>query len=454
MPSGPATFCDTYPASPLCAMADVACTACHSAAPNLNPYGEAISAALLPGEPRPLTEPLYTSGLPAALAAIEDDDTDGDGFSNLDEIIEGTLPGNGDSVPENLECPPNDFYDLCEYDFNFAFKRVALDICGQSPTWDEMEAFRAIDTDAGKQSSLDAKLSSCLDSDFWQGAGGVLSALANRKVRPVGTLKAGEGPGNVAIADYDHDYDLFVWSQTDGRDARLAMTAQYFVDRDETGALFQLTEEELGNFQGPARENVPVEQRAGLLTTAWTLLYFEMFAIIPRAAAAQASRAWLREDWAKMEGLSPVAGTVDYDNAGITAPGCIPCHSTIEGAAWAYQNYAGFVGQGGNGRASFVPDRMNLFENAFPGISDMPTGFFKGEPVTDLVDWASKAANSDPFAKATTMDYWQILVNFEPTGGMEIDEFNELWQTFRGTDNYSVEAMLFKLIRTRSYGEP
>jgi hypothetical protein len=145
-----------------------------------------------------------------------------------------------------------------------------------------------------------------------------------------------------------------------------------------------------------------------------------------------------------------VAGEpVDYDNAGVDAPLCAACHSTIDPEAQAWRNYAGLVG----GVVTYTPDRMNLFEGAFPGISQMGDGYFDGEPVGEVIDWARAAADSDQFARAAVMDYFEVFVDGEPSG-FEIDEYDALWQGFTSEDGYSVESMLKKLVRTRSYGEP
>ncbi len=454
-PIAPDVFCQVYSESGFCLDDQKpACSFCHDGPPVRNIFGAALEAALLPGQSRPLSDSLFASGLPSALVALEGDDTDGDGFSNYDEIVSGTLPADSASVPSASDCPDNDNYDLCSYDTAFAYKRVSLDFCGQSPMFDEMKKFRSLD-EAARKAAINTKLATCLAGGFWRGQDGVLWNLANRKIRPVGTLKAGPSAGPVAIADYDHDYNLFVWTQIDGHDAREVMTADYFVRRNSPTDLAVMTEAEVAKeFVGAASERVPVEFRAGLLSTTWTLLYFEMFSILPRSAAAQASRAFLREDWARMEGLSPVDGLVDYDNAGITNPTCAVCHTTIDFAAQAWKNYAGFVGTGLGGRGSYVPNRMSLFEGAFPGISSMGTGTFKGQQVPDLMAWASAAANNESFARATVMDYWQLLIGGEPSGAAEFSEFTALWQAFRTGDGYSVESMLFKLVSTRSYGEP
>jgi hypothetical protein len=456
-PPGPATVCATYPDSAFCSAGKLPdCAVCHQGPPVRNAFGAAVDAALPQGQ---LTDSSFADALPAALEAIADADTDGDGASNLDELLEGTFPADPSSNPGNIACPENDYYNLCDYDHAFAYKRVSLDFCGRSPTFEEMEAFRAMDA-AAKEAEIDARLTSCFDSDFWQGTDGVLWSLANRKIRPVGSLKAGPQPGTVPVADYDHDYNLFVWSQIDDHDAREAMTAEYFVVRDSDGALRPITEaEEPTLFVNGDRENVDPPFRAGLLTTRWNLLYFEMFAILPRAAAAQARRAWLRQDWARMEGLNPVAGQpFDYDNAGVSEPLCAVCHSTIDAEAQAWRNYTGFVGPGSN-RATYFDgnddfdQRMEAFEGLYPGIGQMGDGYFNGQVVGEVVDWALAASNSDQFARATVMDYFEIFADGEPSG-FEIDEYDALWQGFRTDDAYSVEQMLRRLVRTRSYGEP
>ena len=450
-PPGPQVFCDTYPDAPVCASGLPDCATCHMGPPVRNQFGASIEAVLLPGEPRPLSDADFAAALPGALAAVEGDDSDGDGFSNIDEINGGTGPGDAGSKPGEIACAENDFFNLCDYDHAFAYKRVALDFCGRSPTFEDMEAFRSMSI-AEKEAEIDRKLGACLDSDFWQGTDGVLWNLANRKIRPVGSLKAGPEPGSVPLADYDHDYNLFVWSQIDDHDAREAMTADFFVVRDQ-GQLRPITPaEEQAFFVNGDRELVPVARRAGLLTTRWNLAYFEMFAVLPRAAAAQARRAWLRQDWAKMEGLNPVAGQpIDYDNAGVDEPLCAMCHSTIDAEAQAWRNYAGLIG---GGVVTYVNDRMSVFEPIFPGISAMGDGFFNGRLVGEVIDWARAAADSDQFARATVMDYFELLVDDEVEGELETIDYQTLWEGFRSEDSYSVEKMLRRLVRTRSYGEP
>ena len=152
-----------------------------------------------------------------------------------------------------------------------------------------------------------------------------------------------------------------------------------------------------------------------------------------------------------MEGLNPVAGEpVDYDNAGVDDALCAVCHSTIDPEAQAWRNYAGLIG---GGAVTYVNNRMAFFEGAFPGISAMGDGYFNGQVVGELIDWAQAASNSDQYARATVMDYFEVMVDAEPSG-FEIDEYDVLWQDFQTTDNYGVETMLKKLVRTRSYGEP
>ena len=59
------------------------CTTCHSTVPNLNPYGEDFR----------------DNG--SDFDAIEQKDSDGDGFSNIDEINARSLPGDSENVPSS-----------------------------------------------------------------------------------------------------------------------------------------------------------------------------------------------------------------------------------------------------------------------------------------------------------------------------------------------------------------
>ena len=71
-----------------------ACTLCHDAVagpPKLNPYGASVKSALDKANAKDLT--------PAVLKSIEDLDSDGDGFSNIEEINADTLPGDPKSHP-------------------------------------------------------------------------------------------------------------------------------------------------------------------------------------------------------------------------------------------------------------------------------------------------------------------------------------------------------------------
>lgn len=78
------TFTATYPGT------NYSCSLCHTSAPATNPYGA------------DLTLPVSA----AKLAAIENVDSDGDGFTNIVEINAGTLPGNAASKPATPPPPP------------------------------------------------------------------------------------------------------------------------------------------------------------------------------------------------------------------------------------------------------------------------------------------------------------------------------------------------------------
>ena len=67
------------------------CLVCHSKVPERNVYGKAIEAALDKAKATDLTAEI--------LKSVEKADSDGDGFSNIDEINAGTAPGDPASKP-------------------------------------------------------------------------------------------------------------------------------------------------------------------------------------------------------------------------------------------------------------------------------------------------------------------------------------------------------------------
>lgn len=457
MPTGPELFCDAYPASPLCATSLPACQLCHTTAPVRNSFGESVSQMLLTEVSRPLTQEQYSGGLEDALKGVEGIDSDVDGHSNLDEILAGSLPGDSSSSPGEYACPlpdANPQYAVCNKDRRYQLRKMMIDVCGHSPELTQLEALDTM-SELEQKDAVHSQLDVCLDSEFWMGKNGELWQLANRKIRPLGSFKGGpEDAGFLAVADYYNDYRLFAWTQIDDHDAREAMTAQYFVAQDgptDYRALSAAEEDAL--FVGAGTESVERQFRAGMMTTRWNLLYTIMFSVIPRSAAALAYRAFLRQDIGRMEGLMPIPGEPrDLDQKGVAQAGCRDCHSTLDPLAYAFQNYNGFGPAGG--RASYVPNRMQFYDQAgYPGIAAMGDGYVFDQQVPDLMTWASVAADSEQFARATVTDYWILLMgeNVRPEYS---EEFANLWQRFMTDNSYGVERMLHELIETEAYSVP
>jgi len=446
MPIGPQIFCDTYPNSPLCAGSNVPCTTCHTNPPEWNDFGAAIGINLLPGVPRPITEQQYRDALPGVLAAIEQEDADGDGYTNLVEIQLGSMPGDADSNPANLNCPPagtNPRYDVCNYDPDYVFRKLHLDFCGQSPSYEQVKAFASLDI-AAKMAGLSDALNTCLDSEWWIGKNGALWQLAHYKIRPVGSLKYGEDEGTLPVSDYYDDYALFIYTQIDGHDARHVLTADYFVARFTGPTRYELVQDQ-------PTQRMQIDRRVGLMSTQWNLIYNVMFTALPRTAAAQAYRAFLDFDIAKQQGLFPVDNEpVDYDNKGVTNPVCAVCHSTLDPLSYPFKNYSGLQ----NPAYMYNPTRIeDYFLSEGPNMGNMPeAGYVLGQPVDDLVQWAKVAADSDEFARATVADYWRMLMG-KPATALDL-EFTDLWKALKSDHNYSVEAMLHDFIKTEAYGAP
>ncbi len=450
-PPAPAVFCARYPTAPTCVGTLPACTYCHVAAPQRNVFGTAIESWVAPGAMRPLSDGDFSSALPGALTSVETLDSDGDLVTNLVEIQRGTLPGDPNSFPSDIPCAGggnNPQYKVCQYDLRYVYRKLLLDFCGYSPTYAMIRTFQAA-TDDLKRAYLDQELDRCLGTDFWRGKNGVLWKLAHPKIRPVGSLKAGEDPGQVPLADYYDDYALFTYAHTDDHDVRSVLTADFFVTRTGTNPTV---------YASVANKNtqaVDQAHRAGNMTSAWTLTYFVMFTALPRNAASQMYRAYLGLDIAKQEGIYSVnAEPRDYDAKGVQNPQCAACHATLDPLSYPYRNYNGLSGSNTTfGR--YVPNRLEtLFPNEVATLPMTPeNGVIFNQPVTSLTNWAQVAANSDAFSRATVTDYWKLLLGHPPLP-QENDEFVAAWQALKTTHNYRVKPMLHQLIRTEAYGAP
>lgn len=448
-PMGPLIFCETYPEAPACLGGQPACTFCHTTPPDRNAFGAAVAAALLPGQARPLSDADYVANLPSALRAIETADADADGFTNADEITAGTEPWNERSKPITSGCPPfarNPHYDVCFYDRAYVLKKVSLDFCGISPSFEELEIFRTLG-ESEQDSVIDQTLDRCLASEYWIGRDGALWRLAHRKIRPLQAIKSGTDAGIIPLADYWDDYNLFVWTHSGDRDVREVMTADYYVTRRD-GAPTEYTRTD-----GLSSQSVDPGRRAGLLTTRWYLVFNVMFTALPRTAAAQAYRSFLNLDIAKLEGLQPVANEpVDYDEKGVTQEACVVCHSTLDPLSYPFRNYDGL---NDFPFGSYVDNRIErFFRNEGANITAMPeAGVVLGQPVNDLVEWARVAADSDEFAAAVVEDFWKLLIGEAPSAE-DNAQFVELWRALKTEHGYRVSSMLHALIRTEAYGVP
>jgi hypothetical protein len=459
-PPAPMAFCHSYPEAKACNTGFADCTACHTAPPARNAFGMQISEKLAPGQPRPLSDEDFLKYLPAALKAVEDLDADGDGYSNFVEIMAGTQTADAGSVPRTLACASDDAtraadaqWNVCTYDAAYAFKKVHMDVCGSSPSRTEMDSFRKITDEKAKLARISDALDECLNSPYWLGKDGVIWNLANAKIRPAHAVKSGDNPGPVPLGDYDDDYNLFSWANSDDHDVRDLLTAQYFVKRTGPVTLEQISESELAARPRDTRQPVPPEKRVGMISTRWFGAVHTMFTSIPRTTAAQAYRAYLGFDIAKMQGLNTVPHEpADYDIKGVGAPQCAVCHATLDPLAYPFTRYNGI-----SGGYSYDENRLKDYVRVDgPRVAEAPAaGMILGQPVADLREWGRVAANSDAFAMKVTYDYWKLLIGREPDVNDQ-PEYTRMWRGLKSatTYNYRVEKMLHDLVLTSAYGRP
>jgi hypothetical protein len=454
-PEGPQVFCETYPEVPECAGQVVTCATCHlSTDPaSWNSFGLAVLGARGEGD--------FVDAIPEALRAIEYDDADGDGVSNLDEILLGTRPGDERSVylpPEDApgsEWQPNPWYDVGNYDTLFALRRVMVLYCGQSPTWEQVQEFTALADDPDMQYvRLHEQLESCLQSPWWEQIG--VRELADPKIKPIRAVGNDTiveiGGFRVVLADYEWDYRLWRWIMTDDRDVRDLLLAQYHVIEDEQGQLQIQTgvipdPTNLGQLAGG--QPLQVEKRAGMITTQWFLMSNTMFSALPRTSAAQAYRAYLGMDISLSEGILPVPNEPhDVDDKGVAQAACANCHSTLDPLAYSFAYYTGIILPSGTG--IYSPTRpLGLMDDWDPNIHK--TVIF-GQEVANLMEWAQVAVESDAFKRNTAAMFFEHALGHSPEPD-EQDEFITLWQSI-DDDGWSANQLIHRLVDTRAFGAP
>ncbi len=480
-PQGPHLFCQANADFPSCAGTAIACNYCHlSQPPAFNPFGKCFQATLIN---EGLLFPSSKEDMSSALSMLAAQDCDEDGIKNEEEIRRGSLPGDPSSQPSSNPCinggtfEDDSAYKTCSYDQDYVYKKVWIDFCGESPTFDEYHEFKQLSSQ-NKTLEIDQVLDKCFDSDHWLGKDGVIWQIGHYKIRPVGSVKLGEDEGLIPIVDYYADFNLFVWSQIDNNDARDQLLADFTVTRSGGKGIPTRYSQ-----QTPSRlldgQVMQEDRRVGLLTTFWNLGFYLNYTAVARVLVAQAFRAYLGISMSKMQGLNPppIEDSLfqDYDAKGVDRPECAVCHTTIDPIAYPFRNYNGLTGtssvlQGQNASGlssvsnlgdeenltplSYSLPRLEFYEDVMPGISKMPeAGFIMGKRVENLYQWAEILVNSDQFAANSVRDYWKVLIGSDVKSYQQ-KEFKKLWENFKSGHSYSIEAMLRELVKTEAYGVP
>ncbi len=440
-PQGPRAFCGTYPDSPSCGGQLPRCAQCHSQPPTLNLYGFSVAEQLWADDAYDYSIPSFEALLPSALAAVEGEDADDDGMSNLEEIALGTAPGDERSYLTPLEAPrgENAYYKLGRWDAAFAFRRVSNLYCGHPPRYEQLKDLP--NDDAAAKDAVLSLLDECLDSDYLREEG--LRRLADKRIRP---LQAIGFNGIIPLADYEWDYRLFSHVLTDDRDARDLLLADYHITEDGD-VVTDVINAPPGNPFQTGGQPVQAERRAGMITTQWFLMVHTMFSELPRTTAAQAYRAYLGQDIALSEGIDPVEGEPrDVDNKGVQQEACARCHSTIDPLSYAFASYNG-IGRLGNlydfdDTGAYDPTRTPWGEDSV----------LLGEAVPTLTDWAERAAGSDMFKRNLANMFWEHAFGRGPLA-REQETFQALWRSLE-SDGHSVNRLIARLVQSDAFGAP
>lgn len=453
-PTGPMRFCEAYPESPDCSGRLTTCETCHTSTDpaQWNAYGGALLGALGGRD--------FDEGIASAMLELEDLDADGDGESNLDEILVGTNPGNAESiwqpVPEVEGANP--FYDLGTYDPRVALQRVMVLYCGHSASYEQRQDFAALPAE-DQRDALHETLSMCLDGEYWRTL--ALRELADVRITPsyaVGAdsdvnLSLGDGAyqQRLVLADYDWDYRLWRYIMTDDRDIRQLLTAQYHVVDDGAGGLMPVE----GILDSPYEtvaggQPLPPEHRAGMITTQWFLMVNTMFSALPRTTAAQAYRSYLGMNISASEGILPVAGEpLDIDAKGVAAPACASCHSTLDPLAYAFSYYNG-IGNETNLTGDYDPMRP---VTAMPDWeAEQPTSMILGQPIDSVAAWGRVASESLYFRQAMGRMFFEHAIG-GPAGPAELYDLAQVVETIPA-DGHSANRIIHRIIDTEAFGAP
>ena len=188
-PVAPQAFCAHYPDAPVCTNGFASCETCHTTPPSPECIRRKSRHSFIAH--RTITACL-TKCLWGRLAnqlggRISEFDADLDGYSNEEELLAGADPSNAESTPTEERCEddirinaehPANGWNVCGYDLLYAYKKVLLDFCGRSPTYDELADFRTLND--GQSERID-ETDACSMSNFWRGKDGVVWHLVNDK---------------------------------------------------------------------------------------------------------------------------------------------------------------------------------------------------------------------------------------------------------------------------------
>lgn len=447
-PQAPELFCDYYSDTPECSATLITCDTCHVSTdpPSWNAFGTSLASQTAGRD--------FDSALFGALQAVEQEDADGDGISNLEEIVLGTNPGDERSLWIEPVAPEqgNPRWALGEYDVEFAMRRVTALYCGQSPTYEQLQGLRKLDDLAAQRAELHRALDECLASDWWTSVG--VSELADPKIRPVRAVGIDTevyfGNIRLVLGDYFWDYRLWRWVMTGDRDMRDLLTAQYHVEEDADGNLAVVEGDNIETPAGLVAGGQPLdsEYRAGMLTTQWFLMANTMFSALPRTTAAQAYRAYLGADLSKQQGIRPVEGEpLDVDDKGVAEATCAGCHSTLDPLSYAFAYYTGIqfpsIGVYSETRPASMIEGWDELDYKSEVL---------GQPVESLVEWAAVAAESDEFKRAMTATLWAHAFGREPQPDEAI-AFEEAWMALPD-DGYSANALIHRIVDSHTFGAP